>query len=167
MKLNKNIAEALDMQLPEEEDDESSSSNMVVVEPHELALTKVDNPDLPDMSDIERRLIEGEKELDEVIQTGMNMVRDLFSEMSAIDPKYRNRHMEVVSMIYGNTINALKQKTDLQVAKKKQRMDEANFRLDKESGPKNVTANFYGSQADLLRAIKGVQEVESDEEKDK
>ena len=55
-RLNPNIAAALDMELPDEAPVEESAP-LVVVEPHEVVA--VSNEDLPDMSDLEVKVIQG------------------------------------------------------------------------------------------------------------
>ena len=88
-RLNPNIAIALDMDLPDEIAVEESAP-MVIVEPHEIVT--VPNEDLPDMTDLEVKVVQGEKQLEQIITKGMGMFTELYDELSGIDPKYRNRH---------------------------------------------------------------------------
>lgn len=162
-KLNKNIAEALDMRLPEESDTDQAQ-NLVSVEPHDLA--KVDNPDLPDMTDTDMSIAEGEKQLEELITKGMTMINSLYEELPEIEPKFRNRHMEITSILYQGTLSAISTKLDTQMKKKKQRLEEANFKKNGTSkegpgGPKTVN-NFFGSREDLMRMVDESQ-ADSDE----
>lgn len=123
---------------------------MVVVEPHELIT--LDNPDLPDMSDIETKNLEGEKQLEILIQHGQGMFAELYEELPEIDPKYRNRHLEITALIMGNTLDAIKTKMEHQLKRKKQRMEEANFGVSTKGSGTQVN-NFYGSREEVLEMI--------------
>lgn len=155
-RLNPNIAKALDMELPENEPVEDSSP-VIEVLPHEVVV--VDNEELPEMSDIEHTMIEGQKQLEELIGKGMGMFSELYEELPEIEPKYRNRHLEITALIMGNTLDAIKHKTDLQIKRKDQRLKEASFRTPGESNSGNVTNNFFGSREDLMELINGNVEV--------
>jgi hypothetical protein len=155
-RLNPNIAKALDMDLPEEAAVEASAP-MVVVEPHEIVT--VANDDLPDMSDLEVKVVQGEKQLEQIITKGMGMFTELYDELPGIDPKYRNRHLETTALVMGHTLDAIKHKTGHQLKRKKQRMEEAEF--GKSDSNTNIgTANFYGSREDLLKYMNDAQTVE-------
>jgi len=145
-RLNPNIATALDMELPPEAPVETSAP-LVTVAPHEIVT--VVNDDLPDMSDLESKTIQGEKQLEQVISAGMGLFTELYEELPGIDPKYRNRHLETTALIMGHTLDAIKHKTGHQMKRKKQRMEEASFGAP-DTGTKIGTANFYGSREDLL-----------------
>lgn len=155
-RLNPNIAAALDMELPEEAPVEESAP-MVSVDPHEIVT--VQNEDLPDMSDIETKIIQGEKQLEQVISKGMGMFTELYGELKGIDPKYRNRHLETTALIMGHTLDAIKHKTGHQLKRKEQRMKEAEFGV-KESTTKIGTANFFGTREDLLKMMSEATVVE-------
>lgn len=158
-KINKNIAEALDMKIPEDADSDEFQ-NLVHVEPHDLS--KVDNPDLPDMTDTDIAIAEGEKQLEDLINKGMTMVNDLYEELPEIEPKFKNRHMEITSILYQGTLSAISTKLDTQMKKKKQRLEEANFK--KTGGTKNGTGEaktinqFFGSREEIIRMLDGDQE---------
>ncbi len=159
-RLNPNIAIALDMELPDEAPIEDSAP-MVVVEPHEIIT--VANSDLPDMSDIETRNVQGEKQLEQIISKGMGMFTELYDELKGVDPKYRNRHLETTALIMGHTLDAIKHKTGHQLKRKTQRMEEAGFgKPDK--GTKIGTANFYGSREELMKVINEAEDVVSPSE---
>jgi hypothetical protein len=95
----------------------------------------------------------------------MGMFTELYKELAAIDPKYRNRHLEVTALIMGNTLDAIKHKTDLQLKRKKQRMEEAGFGK-KDEGTKIGTANFFGSREELMKVINGATKVDAPHESD-
>ena len=118
--------------------------------------SNLDNPDLPDMSDIETKTLEGEKQLEMLIEKGMGMFAELYDELPEIDPKYRNRHLEITALIMGNTLDAIKHKTEYQVKRKKQRMEEAGFGK-KDGDTKIGTANFYGSREELFKMIESAE----------
>lgn len=155
-RLNPNIAKALDMDLPDEDPIEESAP-VVVVEPHEIVL--VANEDLPDMTDLEVKVVQGEKQLEQIITKGMGMFTELYDELPGIDPKYRNRHLETTALVMGHTLDAIKHKTGYQLKRKTQRLEEADFgKNDKDT---NIgTANFYGSREDLIKMMNGAQTVE-------
>jgi len=155
-RLNPNIAAALDMELPEEAPVENSAP-LVTVDPHEIVA--VQNDDLPDMSDIEVKMVQGEKQLEQVISKGMGMFTELYEELKSIDPKYRNRHLETTALIMGHTLDAIKHKTGHQLKRKEQRMKEANFGVQ-DSGTKIGTANFFGSREDLMKMMHEAEAVE-------
>ena len=157
VRLNQNIAAALDMELPEEDPVEDSAP-LVVVEPHEVVV--VANEDLPDMSDIETKVIQGEKQLEQVINKGMGMFTELYEELKSVDPKYRNRHLETTALIMGHTLDAIKHKTGHQLKRKEQRMKEAQFGGPEKGSTKIGTANFFGSREDLMKMMKDAEAVE-------
>lgn len=158
-RLNSNIAEALDMELPEEIPLEDSAP-MVVVEPHELAV--VDNPDLPDMTDLDIKSVEADKQLEILIQRGMGMFTDLYKELPDIEPKYRARHLEVTAQMMGTTLDAIRHKSEHQLKRKKARLEEANF--GKTTGDTKIgTANFYGTREELLKMIANAETAEATE----
>ena len=51
----------------------------------------VDNEDLPSMEDIDKSILEGEKQLESLIQTGMEWIQEMRDTMVDVEPKYRNR----------------------------------------------------------------------------
>ena len=155
-RLNPNIAAALDMDLPDEIAVEESAP-LVVIEPHEIVA--VANEDLPDMTDLEVKLVQGEKQLEQIITKGMGMFTELYDELPGIDPKYRNRHLETTALVMGHTLDAIKHKTGHQLKRKKQRMEEAEFGKD-ESKTNIGTANFYGSREDLIKMMNDAQTVD-------
>lgn len=152
IKLNKKIAEALEMELPPEEEIKIVP---VRVEPHEIAVP-VSNPDLPSMIDIDVRLLEGEKQLEELIQRATTMLMDQYEKVTEIDPQYRNRHMEIASMFMSTIVDAVKHKTDLQLKKKEQRMKEAKFSTEggDVGGPRTINATFIGTREELRQMLK-------------
>ena len=156
-RLNPNIAKALDMDMPDEQPVEESAP-LVTVEPHELVIPE--NEELPDLTDIEVKTLEGEKQLEQIITRGMGMFTELYDEIAGVDPKYRNRHLEVTALIMGNTLDAVKTKMDYQLKRKKQRLEEASFGKP-ESSTKIGTANFYGSREELLDLLENAKTVEA------
>lgn len=147
--INPKIAEALDMEVPEEEE---TNTALVVVEPHEVVT--VDNPELPDMRDIDIRQLEGEKQLEDVIRSLLGYVEELREDYKTIDPKFRNRHIENTNTALSIVIDALKHKTDFQLKKKDMRMKEKGFKPNKAGG--DTTNNlFVGDRETLLKMIRG------------
>lgn len=151
MKINPKIAEALDMDVPEEKNEEVR--DVVVVEPHEL--TMVENEELPDMTDAETRLLEGEKQLEVVIKAGLDTYQDLDETRASIEPKFLSRHIETTSMILGHTLDAIKHKTDLQIKKMDMRMKQKDFGVSKKTEPNNQNNFFVGSREDLRKLLSG------------
>ena len=64
MSINKTIAESLGMEVPEEEDVDNS---LVEIAPHEIP-EPVDNPNLPSLAAEDKRMLEGEKQLEKLIK---------------------------------------------------------------------------------------------------
>lgn len=152
MKLNPKIAEALDMDLPEEEVTDDRA--MVVVEPHEISL--VENEELPDMSDAETRLLEGEKQLEKVIVAGLETYNDLDDTRASVEPKFLSRHIETSGLILGHTLDAIKHKTELQIKKMDMRMKQKGFGVQKQSKVADNQTNFFvGSREDLIHIMQG------------
>ncbi len=161
MKLNAKIAQALDMELPEEKTEETSKA-MVKVEPHEINI--VDNPELPDMTDAELRLVEAEKQLEMVIKYSLETYQDLDETRPTVEPKFLSRHIETSSLILGHGLDAIKHKTELQLKKMDQRMKQKKFGTEKKKveGPQNQTNFFVGSREDLRKIMQGESQTEDD-----
>lgn len=158
-KINPNFADVLDMDMPEETPGEHQP--MITVDAHEITI--VDNPDLPDMTDIDSRLLEGEKQLEIVISAGINMTKEMYEELAKVEPKYRNRHMEVTSLVMSNTLDAIKHKTELQMKKKEMRMKEKSFGGKENSGKGggDTTNNFFGTREDMLKFIRDAKKSDN------
>lgn len=160
-RINKHIAEALDMQIPEDDQDEIRA--LITVEPHELV--PVDNDDLPSMTDIDKSILEGEKQLESLIQTGMDWVKEMRDTMVDVDPKYRNRHIEIASAIYTATLDAVRHKTEHNLKKKKSRMDEAKFSgKDGKKGGGDTHHHHYGRE-DIMKMMEK-EEAKAREQKE-
>jgi len=145
--INKKMAAILGMDVP---DDEVLVQEIVPVEPHELIM--VDNPDLPPMYDIDRKLLQAEKQLEEVIQFTLGYQKTLFSEVASVDPKYRSRYVEVANGTLGIALDAIKVKIKTQENHRKQRLEEAEFispRTNKKAG-EGVTNNFFVGRVDRI-----------------
>jgi len=145
--INSKIADALDMTIPEVEE---QSGDMVIVEPHELV--KVDNDLLPPMDDIDMSMATAEKQLDVVIQDGMDSLKEQSKETISIEPKYRNRHLEVVSLTRRDVFDAIKQKMEFQLKKRKQRMVEQDYGQGVKTVGTSEKADvfFSGSREDIM-----------------
>jgi len=145
--INSKIANALDMDIPEVEE---SSGDIVIVEPHELV--KVDNDQLPAMDDIDMSMATAEKQLDLVIQDGMDSLNEQSKETINIEPKYRNRHLEVVSLTRRDVFDAIKQKMEFQLKKRKQRMTEQEYGTGHKTTGNSEKAEvfFSGSREDIM-----------------
>lgn len=152
-KVNNNFADIMDM----EPVDQDETMPEITVDAHEIVV--VENPDLPDMTDIDGKMVQGEKQLEILIDKGINMTRELYDELPKIEPKYRNRHMEITSLVMGTALDAIKHKTDLQLKKKEQRLKEKSFAgkaAAKTPGGGSVTNNnnFFGNREELLKFIR-------------
>lgn len=164
VKLNEKISNSLDIDHPE--DSEEQSGTDIVVYPHELP-DDLGNNDLPSMRDIDIKTIEGEKQLDVIIEKSMKMFEEFYSELPTIEPKYRNRHMELTNSILENVIDAIKHKTEYQLKKKDMRMKETNFvRTSKSESPlgSGGTTNnnfFVGSREELLETLNNMQKSQN------
>lgn len=154
-KLNTNIAKALDMEVPPEINDDD-----LPMEIDPTALVKVDSPNLPDMTDIDIRLLEGEHQLDTLISSGMAMFKEMQEGLETVDPKFRNRHMEIVTMAFSQVLAAVKHKNDLQLKKKDTRMNEQSFAGGGQKSNENGTVvnNFFGTREAALELIQDAED---------
>ncbi len=156
MNLNTTAISALGIDMPE---DAQEQSNLPVPDPiHPSELVIVDNPNLPEMEDIETSLIEGERQLETLIQNGFDMFKALSEERSTIQPNYRNSHLERLIMIFQSTADVVKYKTELQLKKKKARLDDAKFpgrpgsKQESEDGTPAPVTNIF-IQKDIVKMI--------------
>lgn len=125
MALNKKMIASLGVDLPEEAEEVSTLPVPDPIHPGEVV--KVDNPELPTMEDIEINLIESERQIDHLIQMGFGMIEDLKADHDSIAPNYRNAHLERLITVFQSTADIVKYKADLQLNKKKARLNEAKF----------------------------------------
>jgi len=146
--INKNMASILGMDIPEE-----TATEIVEIPPHEIVT--VDNDNLPPMKDIDRKQLQGEYELQKVIDFSLGYQETLFDEIGSIEPKYRSRNIEVANATLGIALDAIKVKLKTQDDKKKMRLKEAEFVApNKKSDIGDTTNNFYfGSREDLISAM--------------
>ena len=164
MKINPKIADALGMDMPPEKED--TKKRLVRVEPHEITL--VDNPELPDMTDAETRLLEAEKQLELVIDAGLGTFNDLDEVRPTVEPRFLSRHIETSGLILGHALDAIKHKTELQMKKMDMRMKQKGFGVGKKeaSGPQNQTNFFVGSREELRHILKGEAQKALDDSED-
>ena len=87
------------------------------------------------------------------------MFTELYDELPGVDPKYRNRHLEVTALVMGNTLDAVKTKMDYQLKRKKQRLEEASYGKP-DTSAKIGTANFFGSREELMEMLENAKSVE-------
>lgn len=155
--INKKMATILGMEVPE---DDVKIGEVVPVEPHEIVT--VENPDLPPMYDINRKQLQAEKQLEEVIEFTLGYQRDLFSEVGVVDPKYRARYIEVANATMGIALDAIKTKIKAQENQRKLRMDEAEFRSpgSNKDSPASVTNNFFGTREEIIAVMRDADKSE-------
>ena len=151
---NKKIAESLGIDIPPTETDPMLVP--VVVEPHEIV--SVENTNLPPMADIDSRLLEGEKQLELIIQSSLDQVVETKEQIAQLEPKYRGRFVDAANATLTIALEAVKTKIATQMDKKDMRMKEAEFKGgggQKTAGGGNTTNNiiFSGSRDDFLKAI--------------
>lgn len=152
---NTKIAESLGIALPEE--NVNPLKLPVVVEPSEIV--RVDNPSLPDMSDIDKRMLEGEKQLETIITVSLDAVAEAQEIIPQMEPKLRGRFVEAANVSLGLALEAVRTKIATQKDKKEMRLKEAEFEGKKGkggSGPTGNTTNniiFTGSQPEMLDYI--------------
>lgn len=159
MNINKKMAGILGMDIP---DEDVETQEVTVVEPHELV--DIENADLPPMYDIDRKLLQGDKQLEEVITYALGYQKSLFAEVDTVDPKYRSRYIEVANGTMSLALDAIKTKFKTQETRKKQRLEEAGFVKPNGGGsgdPNDTTNNFFfGSREELITAMKAEQNNE-------
>lgn len=147
--INKKMADILGMDTPE---DENSGGEIVTVEPHEIV--RVDNPDLPQLHDVDRKQLQAEKQLEEVINFSLGYQQNLFDEVSTVEPKYRSRYVEVANGTLGIALDAIKTKLKTQENRRKQRLEEAEFQKPTNQNTGETTNNFFfGSREELIAAM--------------
>ena len=163
-KINTNIARKLGMIVPDSNDtDDTAPANIVSVEPQEIKA--VVNEDLPEMTDQEIALVEGQKQLEVLINKGMKMMNEQYDETPNLEPKFRNRHIEMVANILVATLDAVKHKTDLQIRVKDQRMKEQAFvKGTGTKGKLTTNYNFFGSREELRKLMNKAKNGEFIEE---
>ena len=150
------MAAILGMDIPEEA---MIAREMITVEPHEIVL--VDNPNLPPLHDIERRQLQAEKQLEEVIAFSLGYQRTMFSEVSTIEPKYRSRYIEVANGTLSLALEAIRTKLKTQDDRRKRRLEEAEFQGGGGQGSGTGTNNFFfGSREDLITILKDTKVIE-------
>jgi len=160
-KINKHIAEALEMDVPEEIREDAKM--LITIDPHELVALA--NEDLPDMVDIEHRLLEGEKQLEMVITKTMSIIDDMQDSIIDDEPKYRNRKLEILSLFVGNLSDLVKFKVEAQLKKKKSRMEEAKFAgKGGKAGGGQVHNHYYDRNEILSMMKKADNEAEAEAE---
>lgn len=146
--MNNKMAAILGMDIPEEVE----TTEVTIVEPHELV--QIDNPDLPPMHDVDRKQLQAEKQLEEVIEFSLGYQRTLFDNAEAVEPKYRSRYVEVANGTMSLALDAIKTKIKTQENRRKQRLDEAEFQRPQGGGAGATENNFYfGSREDLIKAM--------------
>ena len=149
--INPKIANILGMEIPV---DEEPMGEVIIVEPH--TIVKVDNPDLPQTHDIDRKMLQAETELQTVIDDSMKYQKELFREVDTVEPKYRSRYVEVANGTMHIALDAIKIKLKTQEEKKKQRLKDASFKRPIDANAPGDTTNnfFFGSREDLISAIR-------------
>lgn len=156
MSVNPNIAKTLGIPIPDQNTPMLDPDPVTVPPPVDPAsLVRVDNDNLPDMSDIDMRLSEAEIQLEELIGIGRNMLKDLEDTLPNVEPKFRRGIAEQMTVAYGYVLDAVKHKTKLQLEKKTTRMKEAGFSVPKAVGAGGATNNhfFIGSHNEFLDMV--------------
>jgi len=142
--INKKMASILGMDIPEE-----TPTPIVEIAPHEIVT--IDNDALPNMKDIDRKQLQGEHELQRVIEFSLGYQERLFDEVNSIEPKYRSRNIEVANATLGIALDAIKVKLKTQDEKKKMRLKEAEFVSPNKGSVGDTNNNFYfGSREELI-----------------
>lgn len=165
MTVNSKIVEALGVESPEENEDLENS--LVKVDPHEI--NKVNNPNMPDVYDIDEKQVVGDKQLEKVIGMALKEHKDMYSESKSVDPKYRARHVEVANGTLNIALDAIKTKLNTQEKRRQQRMKEAEFGMNGKNIANVRAENIYfnGSREDLLNSLPSIDVESNKEEKNK
>lgn len=154
--MNSKMISSLGVDLPEEAVEVSTVPIPEPIDPTSLVV--INNPNLPPMEDIETNLVEGERQLESLIQTGLSMIKSMSEENGTLAPNLRNAHTERIVMVFQTTADVIKFKSELQLKKKKSRMDEAKFvglsrSKDEKDGDPQVVNNNLFIQKDILHAL--------------
>ena len=116
------------------------------------------------MTDIDRRLSEGEKQLEEMITMGRTILKQLHEdELPTTPSKLRRGMFEQMTAMFSQTLDAVKHKTKLQMEKRGQRMEEAAFSKREAGGAGGVTNNvFVGTHEQMKEALKNIGFIEEE-----
>lgn len=143
--INPKIATILGMEIPEEVAD---NNEVIVVEPHEIV--SIDNKSLPPMHDLERKALQAEKELQMIIDSALGYQKELFEEATSVEPRLRNRYIEVANGTMNTALDAIKAKMKSIEDRRKGRLKEAEFTRPNESSNGSTNNFFIGSREELL-----------------
>lgn len=159
MTINKKIAGILGMDVPEEDDMECRE--VIPVAPHEIV--SVDNPDLPPMHDVDRKQLQAEKQLEEIIEFSLGYQKRMFAEVDSVEPKFRSRYVEVANATLGLALDAVKVKITTQENRRKDRLKEAEFQRPGQRKEASMTNNFFfGNREELINALENTLVVTVD-----
>lgn len=157
--INSIIANSLGMSMPEIPEGETVPvSHLVEVLPTEVEARRVNNPDLPDMSDMEKAQIEAEVQLERVIALSMHQASEMAKKTVDMEPRFLARTVEVTNDSLKVALDAIKTKLDNAREVEKARMEKVNFKREGAPGgaPDQQTTNnffFHGSREELLAAL--------------
>lgn len=164
-RFNTNMAKALGADLPEEEQPDTIRAVVPVpVEPHEMP-KRVVNPALPDMSDIDIRLTEGEKQLESVIGLGQKIIMELYADIPNIAANLRRGQIEQIALLYSHISAAVNNKVKLQLEKYKIRLEQAEFGGNKTDGtgePLAIGTNGYVGKREEVLAMLAKEAAQTD-----
>ena len=103
---NKQILKSLDVEYHYDSLDEIDSEEDTIDEDDLPPV--IDNTDLPDMDDLDYKTVEAEKQLEEIISMGLSLSKNSIDVLNEVEPRFKGRHMEVISNIMSTTFNAVK-----------------------------------------------------------
>jgi hypothetical protein len=110
-------------------------------------------------SDIDR-INEANDAIDVLIKEGLKAVRETISFSDGLEPRSKNRALEVAANLMSETTRAIKHKQDFGLNLIKTKMEvskHTNNSIDNGGGSVNIN-NYYGDRETLLRQIKSENE---------
>lgn len=156
--MNTKIAESLGMTIPDEIQDFDALRSEFATGLHEITI--VDNPDLPKMTDIDLKLLEGEKQLEAFILKAFMQIDTMFKDAGNVSPDKKARYLEIASYIMERTFNAIKHKNEIQLKKKDMRMKEHKHSNEKSlSNPSTTNNIFVGTREEMRKHLKEIMKT--------
>ena len=101
-----------------------------------------------------------EKQLEEIIHTTLEQIRELKVEVKTSEPKYKGRFIEAANTAMMTALEAIRTKIETQNTKKELRMKEASFQVSRDGGISDATTNnfFFGTREDMMKHLKPLLE---------
>ncbi len=110
------------------------------------------------MEDIDSNMVESERQMEKLIAMGFDMIKDMSEQNGQMAPNFRNAHLERIVMVFQQTASMVQFKSELQLKKKKSRLEEAKFvglskgKDEKDDDRPTVNTNIF-IQKDIVQML--------------